>query len=305
LRAARCKQASLFGERTAMALLETRELTKVYNRRTVVDEVSFDVNPGEIVGMLGPNGAGKTTAFRMTIGMIHPQHGQVFFDGEDVSLLPMYQRARRGMGYLAQEPSIFQKLTVAENIQAILELRGTRRRQRRKLTQKLLGDFGLSHLARSRAYTLSGGERRRLEIARTLCTQPKLILLDEPFTGVDPIAVTEVQELVKQLKFMGIGILITDHNVAEALRITDRAYILSEGRIVTSGTPEQIVHDPIARKSYLGDRFTAAHIGLPMETPPPGQISPDEPLPEEHHEVDFSTPTVERTRKAPPGPDGA
>lgn len=283
-----------------MALLETKELTKVYNRRVVVDHVSFEVNLGEIVGMLGPNGAGKTTAFRMTIGMIEPLHGKVFFDGEDVSELPMYQRARRGMGYLAQEPSIFQRLTVRENLLAIMEMRGVRRRERKATMSKLLSDFGLSHLARSRAYTLSGGERRRLEIARTLCTSPKLILLDEPFTGVDPIAVTEVQELVQQLKFMGIGILITDHNVQEALRITGHAYILSEGRIVTSGTPEEIINDPIARKSYLGERFSAAHIGL--QPPAVSQkISPEEPVSEEALGLDYSTPSLEPSPRKPNG----
>ena len=279
-----------------MALLETRELTKVYNRRAVVDNVSFDVNLGEIVGMLGPNGAGKTTAFRMTIGMIRPQKGRVYFQGQDVSALPMFQRARRGMGYLAQEPSIFQRLTVEENIKAVLELRGVRYRKRRETTKKLLTDFGLIGLSRHKAYTLSGGERRRLEIARTLCTDPKLILLDEPFTGVDPIAVNEVQELVKHLKFMGIGILITDHNVQEALRITDRAYILSEGRIVTLGTPEEIINDPIARKSYLGDRISSAHIGLD-EPGSQRDLSSEERLSEEASALDFSTPTLEPSEK--------
>ncbi len=245
-----------------MRLFETDELTKFYNRRAVVNHVSISVNRGEVVGILGPNGAGKTTAFRMCIGMIKPAYGRTFFDGKDVTGLPMYKRSRLGMSYLAQEPSVFRNLTVQANLLAILEMRGTRRAERRRLTNKMLGEFGLGHLADHMAFTLSGGERRRLEIARTLCTNPKLILMDEPFTGIDPIAVGELQELVAGLKYRGIGVLITDHNVQEALRITDRAYILSEGQIVTQGTAEQLLQDPIARKSYLGYRIQPAHIGL-------------------------------------------
>jgi len=244
-----------------MPLFETRGLTKYYDRRAVVDNVSFRVDEGEVVGMLGPNGAGKTTAFRMSIGLIRPAKGRVFFDGKDVTNLPMYKRARAGMSYLAQEPSIFQKLTARDNLLAILQMRGFKRAERRKKAMEALEEFGLTHLADHYAYTLSGGERRRLEIARALCTEPKLVLMDEPFTGIDPIAVGELQDLVAGLKYRGIGVLITDHNVQEALRITDRAYILSEGKIVTEGTAEQLLEDPIARESYLGYRIQHVHIG--------------------------------------------
>jgi len=241
-------------------LFQARGLVKYYARRAVVDHVSFQVDRGEAVGMLGPNGAGKTTAFRMCIGLIRPADGSVFFDGNDVTRLPMYRRARLGMSYLAQEPSLFQNMTVAENLLAVMEMQGRRRAERRAKARQMLDEFGLRHLRDQLAYSLSGGERRRLEIARALCGDPKLILLDEPFTGIDPIAVGEVQDLVVGLKYRGIGVLITDHNVLEALRITDRAYILSEGKIVTQGTAEAILEDPIARESYLGDRIRAEHI---------------------------------------------
>jgi len=236
-------------------------LVKYYSRRAVVDEVSFHVNRGEIVGILGPNGAGKTTAFRMCVGLVRPAAGRVLFNGRDVTRLPMHRRARLGMGYLAQEPSLFRDMTVEDNLLAVMEMRGVERRARRAKATRMIGEFGLSRLRGHVAYSLSGGERRRLEIARALCSDPLLILLDEPFTGIDPIAVAEVQNLVMHLKVRGIGVLITDHNVIEALRITDRAYILSEGRIVTRGTAEQILEDPIARKHYLGDRIQAAHLG--------------------------------------------
>jgi lipopolysaccharide export system ATP-binding protein len=256
-----------------MQLFETRELTKRYNRRPVVDHVSFGVDRGEAVGMLGPNGAGKTTAFRMCIGMVRPAYGQTLFDGKDVTDLPMYKRSRMGMGYLAQEPSIFRHMTIEDNLLAILEMRGTGRSEARHRTAQMLEEFGLSHLREHMAYTLSGGERRRLEIARALCTDPKLILMDEPFTGIDPIAVGELQDLVVGLKYRGIGVLITDHNVQEALRITDRAYILNEGRIVTQGTSEELLEDPVARKIYLGYRIQHVHIGREgpnAASPPPG-----------------------------------
>ena len=243
-------------------LFYTEGLTKFYNRRAVVDHVSLRVDAGEVVGMLGPNGAGKTTAFRMCIGMIRPAGGKVFFDGEDVTELPMYRRARAGMSYLAQEPSVFQHMSVEDNLVAIMEMRGVGGHERRRKAGRMLDEFGLSHLSGHLAYTLSGGERRRLEIARALCMDPKLMLLDEPFTGVDPIAVGDLQELVGGLKFRGIGVLITDHNVQEALRITDRSYILSEGRVVTHGTSEELLDDPIARESYLGHRIQHSHIGI-------------------------------------------
>jgi lipopolysaccharide export system ATP-binding protein len=227
-----------------------------------VDHVGFDVNAGEAVGMLGPNGAGKTTAFRMCIGLIRPDAGSVYFNGRDITRLPMYKRCRLGMTYLAQEPSLFQNMTAEDNLLAIMEMQGLGRPARRKKADRMLEEFGLKHLRDQAAYTLSGGERRRLEIARALCSDPGIILLDEPFTGIDPIAVGEVQDMVVGLKYKGIGVLITDHNVLEALRITDRAYILSEGKIVTQGTAEQILEDPIARKSYLGDRIQAEHIGM-------------------------------------------
>jgi len=261
-----------------MRLFETKEVTKFYSRRAVVDHVSFGVDRGEVVGMLGPNGAGKTTAFRMSIGMIRPAHGQVFFDGKEVTNLPMYKRARAGMSYLAQEPSVFQRMSVQDNLLAILQMQGMRRSERRKRTLRMLEEFGLSHLVGHLAYTLSGGERRRLEIARAVCTDPKLILMDEPFTGIDPIAVGELQDLVVGLKGRGIGILITDHNVQEALRITDRAYILSEGKIVTQGTSEQLLEDPIARQSYLGYRIQHVHIGREnSRTRPASNDRGDEP----------------------------
>jgi lipopolysaccharide export system ATP-binding protein len=243
-------------------LFEAQGLVKYYDRRAVLDEVSFDVDGGEAVGMLGPNGAGKTTAFRICIGLIRPAAGSVHFDGRDVTHLPMYRRARLGMNYLAQEPSLFRHMSVEDNLLAIMEMQGVDRADRRGKADQMLDEFGLTHLRRHPAYSLSGGERRRLEIARAICAQPKLILLDEPFTGIDPIAVNEVQDLVIGLKYRGIGVLITDHNVLEALRITDRAYILSEGKVVTQGTAEEILEDPVARESYLGDRIKASHIGV-------------------------------------------
>lgn len=254
-----------------MQLFETRELTKYFSRRTVVDHLSIAVDSGEVVGMLGPNGAGKTTAFRMCVGLIKPAHGQVFFNGKDVTRLPMYQRSRLGMSYLAQEPSIFRHMSVLDNLLAILEMQGKKTSEGRSQAEQMLDEFGLGHMGEQIAYTLSGGERRRLEIARSLCINPKLILMDEPFTGIDPIAVGELQDLVAGLKYRGIGILITDHNVQEALRIADRAYILSEGKIVTQGTAEELLEDPIARKSYLGYRIQHVHIGLeaPNATPEP------------------------------------
>jgi len=246
-----------------MALLEVKGLRKFYKRREVVKGIDFAVDAGEIVGLLGQNGAGKTTAFRMTIGMIPSNGGQVIFNGEDVSGLPMYQRARRGMGYLSQEPSVFQRLTVAENIEAILEIMRLSREERRRRRDGLLKRLGLDHLAHAKAYTLSGGERRRLEITRALATEPKLLLLDEPFSGVDPKAVNEIQQIILPLRESGIGILLTDHNVYDTLSVTDRSYIIYEGTIEASGTPEELLENPRARELYLGDRLSIDHIARP------------------------------------------
>ena len=244
-----------------MPLFETRDLTKYYSSRAVVNGVSIAVERGEVVGILGPNGAGKTTAFRMCIGMIKPAGGKTFFDGRDITRLPMYKRSRLGISYLAQEPSVFRHMTVHDNLLAILEMRGMGRPERRKRADRMLEEFGLAHVQAHMAYTLSGGERRRLEIARALCADPKLMMLDEPFTGIDPIAVGDLQDLVGGLKARGMAVLITDHNVLEAMRITDRAYILSEGRIVTEGTADELLEDPIAREAYLGYRIQHSHIG--------------------------------------------
>ncbi|MGR3317380.1 MAG: LPS export ABC transporter ATP-binding protein [Candidatus Anammoxibacter sp.] len=238
-----------------MKLLEVLGLTKSYNKRKVVDDVNFEVFSSEIVGLLGKNGAGKSTLFKMMIGLIKPDKGKVIFQGNDITKEPIYMRARHGVGYLSQEPSIFQKLTTEENILAILETLKYNRSEKYKKLLQLLGEFGLTKLAKMKAYTLSGGERRRLEIARSLATSPSLILLDEPFTGVDPIAITEVKDIILSLRDKGIGLLITDHNVRDALSITDRSYIIDEGVVITSGTTSEILDDPIARKSYLGEEW--------------------------------------------------
>lgn len=256
-------------------LLEAQGLVKRYNGRAVVDHVSFSVGAGEAVGMLGPNGAGKTTAFRICIGMIKPAAGSVVFNGTEVTRFPMHQRCRLGMSYLAQEPSLFQAMSVEHNLTAIMEMQGIGRAARDKKAREMLGEFGLTALRDQPAFTLSGGERRRLEIARALCGDPKIMLLDEPFTGIDPIAVSDVQNMVVGLKYRGIGVLITDHNVLEALRITDRAYILSEGRIVAQGSAEQILADPVARKSYLGNRIRAEHLDLGNASDAAGSEAPD------------------------------
>lgn len=237
------------------ALLYTTDLVKQFKRRVVVNHVSITLEPGEIVGLLGPNGAGKTTTFRMTVGMLRPNNGRIHFDGRDVTRLPMYKRARAGMAYLPQEPSVFRKLTVRQNLLAVMEYLPMRRRERHRRADQLIEEFGIGHVAHSPAYTLSGGERRRTEICRALVTDPKVFLLDEPFAGIDPIAVAELQEMVASLKNRGIGVLVTDHNVRETLQITDRAYILSEGRILVSGTPRDITEDPVAKRIYLGEKF--------------------------------------------------
>lgn len=236
--------------------LRAEGLVKSYHNRRVVDGVSFEVKPGEIVGLLGPNGAGKTTSFYMVVGLIKADGGRIFLGGEELSKLPMYKRARKGIGYLPQEPSVFRKLTVEDNIKAILEtLKLTPEESKRRLEQ-LLDELGLKHLRKAKAYTLSGGERRRVEIARALSITPKFMLLDEPFAGIDPIAVAELQNLIKELKKRNIGVLITDHNVHETLKICDRGYILNEGVIIVSGTPAQITSHPLARKHYLGEEFS-------------------------------------------------
>jgi len=237
-----------------LALLEVRGLVKSYGRRRVVDGVSFDVDAAEIVGLLGANGAGKTTSFRATIGMITPDEGEVWFDGADITRMPMYRRARLGMGYLSQEPSIFRQMTVEQNVLAVLEMRGFARAERLRRCRLLLDELGLLPRARQGADTLSGGERRRLEICRTLAIEPLLILLDEPFAGIDPKVVSELQRLLDRLREKGIGILITDHNYRETLESADRAYVLDEGRVLAEGSPERLLADPEVRRRYLGER---------------------------------------------------
>jgi lipopolysaccharide export system ATP-binding protein len=238
-----------------MSTLRTDALTKSYGGRTVVKGVSLDVNSGEVVGLLGANGAGKTTTFYMTVGLTQPDSGRVFLDGEDVTDDPMYVRARKGIGYLPQEPSIFRGLSVEKNILAILETLSLTRAERQQRLRSLLAELSLTHLAKAPAYTLSGGERRRAEITRALVISPRFILLDEPFAGIDPIAVTDIQNIIFHLKERGIGVLITDHNVRETLRITDRAYIVHDGVIFRSGTPDSLAADEDVKRIYLGTEF--------------------------------------------------
>src|SRR3954468_2722651 len=238
-----------------MAILEAQGLVKYYGRRKVVDGVAFQVDAGEVVGLLGPNGAGKTTSFRMTTGQIVPYDGRVVFNAQAVPALPMYKRARLGMGYLTQEPSVFRKLTVEQNILAILETCKMPGAERRLRLKYLLDELDLAPLAQSKAYTLSGGEKRRLEITRALVTSPKLLLLDEPFSGIDPIAVYEVQKIVRRLRERGLGILITDHNVRETLKLVDRAYLIHRGQVLVEGSAEFLANDPKAREIYLGPEF--------------------------------------------------
>jgi len=244
-----------------MALLVANQLVKKYNGRTVVDRVSFEVNAGEIVGLLGRNGAGKTTSFRMTIGMITPEAGQVLFNNHDVTVLPMYKHALAGMGYLSQEPSVFQRLTVEQNLLAILETQRLSRVARHSRAKELMTQFGLQHKARDHARTCSGGERRRLEIARALITRPKLMLLDEPFAAVDPHTVEELQTEVRKLAADGIAMLVTDHNVQQTLRICDRAYIIHEGKNLREGPPREIINDPMVREAYLASTFRGDEFG--------------------------------------------
>jgi lipopolysaccharide export system ATP-binding protein len=240
-----------------MQKLSTDEIGKSYKRRQVVSGVSIHVSQGEVVGLLGPNGAGKTTSFYMIVGLIPPDSGRILADGEDITRVPMYMRARQyGISYLPQEPSVFRKLTVEENILAVLEVQSITREARRARTEKLLKQLNIEHIRKTRGYALSGGERRRVEIARCLCIQPSFILLDEPFSGIDPIAVIDLQEIIFDLKASGIGVLITDHNVRETLSVTDRAYIINQGRIFRDGTPEELGNDPEVRRVYLGEGFT-------------------------------------------------
>lgn len=245
-----------------MALLEVRGLEKWYGRRQVVNGVDFEVNRGEVVGLLGPNGAGKTTSFRMTIGLIDADGGQVVFDGRDVTRLPMYQRARAGMGYLAQDSSVFKQLTVEDNLMAILETRSEfNRKQRKERQNELLDQFGLTKIRKTKANRVSGGERRRLEIARSLITEPKLIMLDEPFAGIDPKTVAEIQDQIRNLvERYNIGILLTDHQFRETLEVTDRSYLIREGRVFAYGNREQIINNPDVRRYYIGDRFDVGHL---------------------------------------------
>ncbi|ROL56383.1 LPS export ABC transporter ATP-binding protein [Bacteroidetes/Chlorobi group bacterium Naka2016] len=240
----------------SVSYLETQDLVKKFKRRTVVKNVSLNISQGEVVGLLGPNGAGKTTTFYMIVGMIRPNNGKVFLDGKDITSLPMYKRARYGIAYLAQESSIFRKLSVENNIMAILQLQKLTNKERKARLEELLESFGLQNIRKQKGYMLSGGERRRCEIARCLASNPKFILLDEPFAGIDPLAVEDIMKMILNLKHKGIGVLITDHNVHETLTITDRSYILIDGKIFCSGTAEEIAQNPDVRKLYLGEAFT-------------------------------------------------
>jgi lipopolysaccharide export system ATP-binding protein len=238
-----------------MRLLETKGLAKTYDGRQVVKGVDITVKRGEIVGLLGPNGAGKTTTFYMIVGIVPPNKGSIVFDNHEITNMSIHERARFGIGYLSQEASIFRKLTVEDNIKAILETLSISRPERKRRLASLLEELNIAHLAKNKAYTLSGGERRRLEITRALVTNPSFILLDEPFSGIDPIVVNEAQEIIKELKAKGLGILLTDHNVRETLAITDRAYLISEGSILISGTAHELINHPQARQVYLGEKF--------------------------------------------------
>ncbi|MFC2076247.1 LPS export ABC transporter ATP-binding protein [candidate division KSB1 bacterium] len=235
--------------------LEARDLEKVYRVRPVVNGVSLEVHPGEVVGLLGPNGAGKTTTFYMISGIVRPNRGRIMLNDKNITGYPQYRRAKAGIGYLSQEPSIFRKLTVEQNLMAILQTMKMSRKQMRQRLADLLEEFGIGHLAKQKAFTLSGGERRRVEISRSLVTNPSFILMDEPFSGIDPIAVEDIQNTVSQLRERDLGVLITDHNVRETLEITDRAYLMYEGRVLISGTAADLISNPQAKKLYLGERF--------------------------------------------------
>src|SRR5216683_670997 len=269
---------------SSMPLLEVRGLVKYYGRRKVVGGVDFQVDAGEVVGLLGPNGAGKTTSFRMTTGQISPHSGTVWFNGQDVTHLPMYKRARLGMGYLSQETSVFRRLSVEQNVLAILEAmpasrekgRPLTRLERRQTTERVLEQFGLTRVRKNKASRLSGGEKRRLEIARCLICEPLLILLDEPFTGIDPKTIADIQDIVRDLRAQGIGVLLTDHNVREALKITTRSYLIKDGKVRTHGTPLEIINDPIAIDEYLGKSFNDNPL---LDSAPTASSAAAEPAP--------------------------
>jgi lipopolysaccharide export system ATP-binding protein len=258
-------------------MIETANLRKVYKKRHVVNDVSIRVDRGEVVGLLGPNGAGKTTTFYMVVGLVRPNSGDIKLDGKSISRLPMHQRARRGVGYLPQEASVFRKLTVEENILAVWQLRGVSRKDQARRLEEILDEFRISHIRHNKGFQLSGGERRRVEIARAVATNPSFLLLDEPFAGIDPIAVGGIKDMISYLRTRNIGVLITDHNVRETLAITDRAYILSEGRVVEAGDTETIANSEIARKYYLGDDFV---LDLPTHRRAPTTMASMEPAPE-------------------------
>jgi lipopolysaccharide export system ATP-binding protein len=247
-----------------MAVLQTEKLVKAYAKRTVVDQVSIRVETGEIVGLLGPNGAGKTQTFYMTVGLVRPDEGSVLLNDEDITRLPMYLRARKGIAYLQQERSIFRKLTVGENLLAVLEMQPLSRDEQKRRQVELLEEFGLAHLERNKAYALSGGEQRRTEIARTLAISPSFILLDEPFAGIDPKAIHDIQQIVLGLRARGIGVILTDHNAAETLEIADRAYLIVEGRILMHGTPEELARSELARTLYFGESFFVRRQPVPV-----------------------------------------
>ena len=238
-----------------VSTFQASELKKIYGSRTVVKNVSIDVTSGEVVGLLGPNGAGKTTSFYMMVGLVRADHGKIELNGEDVTKMPLHERAKKGVGYLPQEASVFRELTVEENIYSILEIRNIFKIDKKNLLERLIKDFGLNHIRKSKGRELSGGERRRVEIARCLALEPRFVLLDEPFAGVDPLAVSDIQKIIRDLKTRNIGVLITDHNVRETLGIVDRAFIMSAGELLVSGTPSEIVESETARKFYLGEEF--------------------------------------------------
>lgn len=257
--------------------LEGRDLVKRYGRKRVVDSVQIEVNQGEIVGLLGPNGAGKTTTFYMLTGLIPPSRGRVFMDGKDITRVPVHRRARMGIGYLAQEPSVFRKLTVEENVLLVLEVLGKKKKERQETAQQILSEMGLTELKQQKGYALSGGERRRVEIARALATSPSFLLLDEPFTGVDPIAIQDLQQIIRRLReSRGVGLLVTDHNVRETLAICDRVYIMHQGRILLSGTSRQVAEDTVAKEYYLGRHFRVPEElqEAPKESLPPSPSPP-------------------------------
>jgi len=239
-----------------MSRLEVRDLVKIYEGKKVVDKLNFSIQQGEVIGLLGPNGAGKTTTFHMIVGLTRPDSGSIYLDGKEITHLPMYRRARMGIGYLPQESSVFRGLTVEQNLLAILETLGISSEEQKRRADALLEEFRISGLAKQKAYTLSGGESRRVEIARALVTNPLFILLDEPFSGIDPISVADVQEVIQDLKDKGIGVLVTDHNVRETLSITDRSYIIHEGKILVSGTAVELANNQMVRQVYLGEKFT-------------------------------------------------